>query len=828
MVHLELTAFRHQCNIPLLKTTFNCNNTTAEEIDLKFRNALLRTFVLSLAFTASVFGFGNGNSFQAVFSIQDNLGDAIIGATVAVTVGGRTLATGTTDSNGEFGLPLEAGNYEIKVNSAGFEESSKAITVSRDEKFLIELDARSLAEVVSITSNYLAGTGNAIERTPGTIGIVSKETLEDSRVFNFSEALRKVAGVQIRGEEGFGLRPNISIRGSNPTRSRKVLLLEDGLPLSYAPYGDNSSYYHPPIERFESVEVLKGSGQIEYGPVTVAGVVNYLTPNPTEDFTGFVETTGGNRDFFNGNAGLSGSFGKNGILLNFVRKQGEGARANLRSAVNDFSAKFIRTINDSNIITVKYSHFDESSRLTYSGLTEAEFASDPRQNPFRNDDLEFFREGFSASHTGVFNERASLTTTFYTSYFSRDWWRQSSNSSQRPNTLGIDPDCNGLEDLSTTCGIIGTPRDFRTSGVESRLRMSVPIGNFRNEFTIGGRFHYETQNRRRFLGFTPFAREEGSTVQERNLRNALAGAFFIQNQFVFGKFTVTPGLRVERIRYERSNLLNQQSASTSLTELIPGIGFAYNVGSRVTLFGGVHRGFAPPSTSDILTNNGGVVELDPERSWSYEAGVRARPTEYIRFETAFFRNDYENQIIAASVAGGVGSTRTNGGQTLQQGIETTFRLDSSPFFRTNYNLYFQSAYTLLANASFEGQRFSSVSGFNSVSVEGNRLPYVPRHTATSQVGLEFRGFNGFVENVYVSSQFTDDLNTFDPIPNGQRGLIGSQLYFNATANYRFESLKSTIFFTAKNITDRLFIVDRTRGIYPGIPRLIQVGFKYSF
>jgi Fe(3+) dicitrate transport protein len=112
--------------------------------------------------------------------------------------------------------------------------------------------------------------------------------------------LRKVAGIQVRDEEGFALRPNISIRGLNPTRSSKVLLLEDGIPLTYAPYGDNASYYHPPIDRFESIEVLKGSGQILYGPVTVGGVINYVTPNPPQRPSGHLTLTGGNRDYFNG------------------------------------------------------------------------------------------------------------------------------------------------------------------------------------------------------------------------------------------------------------------------------------------------------------------------------------------------------------------------------------------------------------------------------------------------------------------------------------------------------------------------------------------------
>jgi Fe(3+) dicitrate transport protein len=734
-----------------------------------------------------------------------------------------------TDSKGKFSFrELKNGNYILSVEADGFNKSIQTINFNSSQSIKIILQPMNIAEVVSVTSNYLAGSNAALERTPGAIQVISKRELESARVFNFAEALRKVSGINIRNEEGFGLRPNISIRGSDPTRSRKVLLLEDGIPLSYAPYGDNSSYYHPPIERFEAVEVLKGSGQIEYGPVTVAGIVNYLTPSPTEKNEFSLKLIGGNRDYFNGNIGFSGTLANTGIVLNFTRKQGEGSRDNLRAGVNDFSAKVVRSLNDNNIFKLKYSHFDESSQLTYTGLTEAEFAQNPKQNPFINDDLQFFREGFSLSHTGVFTSKASLTTNFYTSYFSRDWWRQSSNSDERPNRLGSDPDCLSLSDLNTTCGNQGTPRDFRTIGIEPRFNFQFETGGVRNNLDTGIRLHYETQNRRKWNGFTPNARESGSEITERNLRNTLAVSAFIQNRFVWKDFSITPGLRIENVNYERTNLLNNSNARTDLTQLIPGLGIAYNLFNKVTVFGGVHRGFAPPGTSDILTNNGGVVELDSELSWNYEIGVRMRPTDFINVETAFFRNDYENQIIPASVAGGVGSTQTNAGKTIQQGFEVNGRFDSNRLFQTQYNLYFQTAYTLLEKAQFNSLRFSGVSGFEDVLINGNRLPYTPRHLATTSIGYSYRDFDGFIENIYVGKQFSDDLNTVNPIPNGQRGIIGSQIYFNATVNYQLENLNSTIFFTTKNIFDRLFIVDRTRGIYPSSPRLIQFGWKWNF
>ncbi len=737
--------------------------------------------------------------------------------------------TTTIKRTGEFRFSnLKAGKYQLKVSADGFSEYLQSIEIIQNESVEITLEPENVAAVVSITSNYLAGSSEALERTAGSIQIIGKKELEDSRVFNFAEALRRVSGINVRSEEGFGLRPNISIRGSDPTRSRKVLILEDGVPLAYAPYGDNSSYYHPPIERFESVEVLKGSGQIEYGPVTVAGVVNYLTPNPTNKPTFSLKLIGGNRDFFNGSTSFSGTFGKTGVLFNYTRKQGEGARENIRAGLNDFSTKVVQTLNDKNVLTIKYSHFDESSQITYTGLTEAEFAENPRQNPFRNDDLEFFREGFSAAHTAVFTPKTSLTTNFYTSYFSRDWWRQSSNSNQRPNRLNSDPDCLSMADLNTTCGNSGTPRDFRTFGIEPRFNMQFDFGKLRNTLNTGFRVHYETQNRRTWLGFTPNAREEGSQITERNLRNSFAVSGFVQNRFVWKDFSFTPGLRIEKINYERTNLLNGANAKTDLTQIIPGFGVAFNPFNNTTIFAGVHRGFAPPSTSDILTNSGGVVNLDAELSWNYEFGIRTRPTDAVSLEATYFRNDYENQIVPSSVAGGVGSIVTNAGETLQQGFEMNSRIDTNRIFKTAYNIYFQTAYTFLGTAKFDSLRFSDISGSNNVLITGNRLPYTPKHLATSSVGFSYKNFDGFIENVYIGKQFTDDLNTINPTANGQRGLIGSQMYFNATANYKIEKWDSTIFVTTKNLFDRLFIVDRTRGIYPSSPRLIQFGWKWNF
>ncbi len=797
-------------------------------------NKTLYFFNFSIVFicTAIIFvGLAAGQTDSELSGrVVDANGDVVPGAIVAVSRSDiRFKMESVTDAQGVFRFAnLIAGTYRLTATAKNFGTTAKNIEFPSANDVVLSIAPEEIAAEISITSSYLAGSPESLSEIPGSIERLDAQALENSRVLNFAEALRKISGVNVRDEEGFGTRPNIGIRGTNPTRSTKVLLLEDGIPLSYAPYGDNASYYHPPIERYESIEVLKGSGQIAYGPQTIAGVVNYLTPNPTEKPTFELKLLGGNREFFNGSFQGSGTIGKTGIITSFTRKQGDGARDNVDSEINDVSTKIVRTLNDKNVVTFKFTYYGENSNVTYSGLTEAEFAANPRGNPFKNDFFFADRFGFSTSHTALLSEKAVLTTNFYTNYFKRHWWRQSSNSSQRPNRLNLDPDCLSFADLNTTCGNEGRLRDYTTVGIEPRFTYNYDAGRlFRGELQTGFRIHWEHQDRLQLIGDRPDSRT--GIPAEINIRRNQAYSAFVQNRFVFGDFAVTPGVRIEKIDIERENLLVQPNAfgKTDVTEVIPGIGVAYSGLPRTTIFGGIHRGFSPPRAEDIISNTGGVVELDPEESINYELGFRTNPIRGTRLEGTYFRLDYDNQVIPASLAGGIGAVLTNGGKTLQEGFEFSAQVDSSAFFGSRHNVYLRTAYTWIPTAEFRGERFSAID--KTVSITGNRLPYAPKTLMTTAIGYSHaRGFDGFIEGVYTGRQFADDLNTVDPTPNGQRGAIGSQTYFNATANYKIETWKTTFFVTVKNIFDRLSIVDRTRGIYPSTPRLIQAGLKMNF
>ncbi len=213
-----------------------------------FRTAF--SFAVLLIFTLPLFA-QNNLSLQG--TVRDENAPSVAGARISVSsVGVRFNRKLVTDGDGIFSFTaLPAGNYRISVVAQTFGVEVRQFRISAKDTNTIDfvVQAVAVAAEVSVTSDYLAGSPESLGEVPGSVERIGGQSLENARVFNFSEALRKISGVNVRDEEGFGLRPNIGIRGTNPSRSTKILLLEDGLPLSYAPYGDNASDYHPPIER---------------------------------------------------------------------------------------------------------------------------------------------------------------------------------------------------------------------------------------------------------------------------------------------------------------------------------------------------------------------------------------------------------------------------------------------------------------------------------------------------------------------------------------------------------------------------------------------------
>lgn len=670
---------------------------------------------------------------------------------------------------------------------------------------------------------------------PGSGATIEAQDLERSRPLTINDALRQVPGVFPRDEEGLGLRPNIGIRGLNPTRSTKVLLLEDGIPLAYAPYGDNASYFHPPLGRYERIEVLKGASQVRFGPQTVGGVINYITPAAPDEFGGRLRLAGGSLGYREADGLVGGALLGGRGLIHVQNRETDSSRDNQDLEYSDIFAKMEWDIGSDHTLGARISRNLEDSQVTYSGLTLAEFNASPYANVFSNDTFDIERWGGALTHAWSVDQATTLKTSFYGSHFVRDWWRQSSNSGQRPNDAS-DPACGGLANLNSTCGNEGRLREYWTFGLETRLAHETEVLGAGVRLEAGLRYHTEDQQRRQWNGDTPRARVPGRSVNagvvENNDRLLDAYSGFVSARIEAGKWIMEPGVRLERIEYERLNRLNGARGSTELDVVVPGLGLIYRLGRETVVYAGVHKGFAPPRVEDIISNTtGSSVDLDAEASVNWELGIRGDLAPGLYLDAALFRMDFDNQIIPQSVAGGVGATLTSAGDTLHQGFELLARGSArdAGWMTSGDDAYVRLSLTHVADASFEGRRFSGVGGFSGTSVTGNRLPYAPEWLVSAAAGYELDGWlQGEIEAQYTDRMFTDDLNTVAVTANGQRGLIEDVLIWNATVNADIRGTPLSVFITGRNLGDELYVVDRSRGILPGNRRSFQFGVTYTF
>ena len=708
---------------------------------------------------------------------------------------------------------------------------------------------------------------NALEHIPGSGRVITRETLQQNHRFTINEALREVPGVNVRDEEGLGIRPNIGIRGLDPTRSRKIHIMEDGVPIMIMPYGDPSSYYFPPVFRFDRIEILKGSGQLLYGPQNIGGVMNLITRMPSLTPQGNFQVMGGNNNYLNTHFDYGGTWGKSGYLLDLTHYQSDTPRfTNIRAKVDDVTFKTVQELSDRTAILAKFNYYREDSGIGYQGLTESQFAANPRFTPFTNDNFDFRRVGFHVAVQHMFNANLNVSTNFFGHYIARDWTRQMQDKDGIPGA-----DCNTLQtaapdecvtgnNLDATAsqalpanGRFKNAREYWVYGVEPRFHLTYRLFGLASEADFGARYMHEQSERQQFRHFSsgigqtcsPSTDAGQQCLGEDNLRTTTAYALFLQNRFFLTEqITVTPGFRMEHVNYDQQNRLSNNGTGsfgkTSITEVLPGIGATYSPVKNYTFFAGFHRGFAPPQISDAVTATGVVVDVDAELNWTYEVGARGTPVHWAGFEVTLFRMDFQNQIVSQSVAGGVGATLTNAGRTAHQGIEFATKLDlldAATGQNKNEDIIFDLNYTWVAQAEFRGTRSSSITGAALlpgeaavVSTNNNRLPYAPKHLLTAGLGYANRpvGFDARVETQCISDMFGDDRNTHNPTPNGQRGIIRGWCVLNAAANQYVKPINTTFFVTGKNLFDQLYIVDRSRGIYAGLPFLIQLGAKWTF
>ncbi|MCH7410374.1 TonB-dependent receptor [Belliella sp. DSM 111904] len=766
-------------------------------------------------------------------------GETIPYANVAVV---GTVKGAYSKLDGSFRIfDLEDGLYLLKVSAVGYKTFTKSVEVRGGEVNELELVFEETGvEMPQVT--VISSKDRVFSKVPGSVTFIDQKEINTISPLSGNEVLRRSPGVHVVDEEGVGMRVNIGIRGLDPDRSRSVLVLEDGVPVALSPYGEPEMYYTPAIDRMAGVEILKGSGQILYGPQTIGGVVNYISPNPPQEQEGSVRLQGGQGGFFSGLVNYGNTFGNTGMQVNLLKKRADNVGPTSFD-ITDFNTKFLFNINDKSELGLKLGLYNEVSNSTYIGLNQVMYDQGgqdfTRMAP--DDQLDVSRYSISFSHKYRFNENVRLNTIAYAYTTTRNWNRQDFqiNETNTPpgNWTGVvwgdTAIPGGAVFMRNSTG--NRNRQFTVGGIEPRLEVDHGLFNIKNELIVGTRLLYEQANEQRVNG-TQAGVKSGNLVEDE-VRTGEAFAAYAQNKFAISKkVDLNIGVRYENFNYERDirrrNFENIGIRDTVLLagnvihELIPGMGFNYRPNQKLNIFGGVHKGYAPPRTKDAITAMGDVLDLDAEESVNYELGLRSEIGNWLFVEMTGFWMDFSNQIIpVAESAGGLGFGVVNAGATKHRGVESAVIFELGNLFglsRTKLNYDINATYAM---STYAADRF-----INDVNINGNRTPYAPNWFVNSALTVETNGgFIGRLTLNYVGDQFGDELNRVEPTLDGRNGRIDSYTLLDAMIGYDVKRWNSRFNITVKNLTDRRYIASRRpQGIQVGLPRFITAGYEFRF
>ena len=659
--------------------------------------------------------------------------------------------------------------------------------------------------VVLPTIQVIGSQEDSISKIPGAAVIVSQEQIQQFTPSSTEEILKRVSGVYVKPEEESAIVGNIGMRGIS-SADYKTLILEDGVPVAPGLFVGNGRYYNPRIQRMDSIEVLKGSSALRYGPMNIGGVVNYRTKQPKDG--ALVDLSIGSWDTYKTTVELGGSSPTKdsnvGAILSWAKSDGFMDKS---YEMKDAVIKAGTAIGDNQWVGVKFTHYENDANISYRGQFLGEYYAKKQNNPAPDDWFLTERNSFDINHRWDINADTELQTLLYWSEMNRDYWRYGVNATASQ----------AAGRWIYTDNVSGNNRAFERIGAETRLIAKNTIFNLPGEAEIGLRVMNEKMDAVT-INATRATPRTGTTAKDTK-DSAKSVALYAQNRFdISDQLSVTPGVRVERYEQQRDDKQKNETVKTSNTEVMPGLGVTYQFIPAVQLYASVYKAFSPALNGDSLS---GMKDqkLDAETAVSWELGLRGQQ-DAVRYELTAFRMDFDNQIIPAN--SNPDFQTTNGGKTYNQGFEGAVSLEFENGFDVFANL------TWIANAEFKGDRYNKNGSLK--SKDGDRVPYTPEWVANLGLGYTYAGLRSQLSANYTGSQFTDELNT-KPIVENTSGLFTGKIdaYTIVDLTTRYTLNDQVEFYGAvKNLEDKRYIASLRQGIYVGPERSFEAGVRYRF
>jgi Fe(3+) dicitrate transport protein len=766
-------------------------------------------------------------------------------ATGAKIVVNRTLET-QTDQNGSFVVKPALGRCEILVYLSGYRHHVEVIDFKGQSRLIIELQplGDSLEEVTVSAGEFTwfnSVQGLMIVEGKKSEVIVLKDFTANLSTNSARQVFSKVVGLNIWESDGAGLQLGIGGRGLSPNRTANFNTRQNGYDISADALGYPESYYTPPMEALQRIEVVRGAASLQYG-TQFGGMVNFVM----KDAKSLLEETHGKKfgvlaaqtvgswgfvNSFNSAAYSSEKFDFYGFAQH---KRGEGWREN--SGFGVWTGFACANWKPHSKLKITF----EQTLMNYltqqpGGLTDAQFAANPRRS-FR--ERNWFEVSWRLSSLN-FEYKLSSTTTLNSKTFYLNASRQSLGNLERANVI----DFGGNRTL-----IYG---HYQNLGNETRLLKRYKIGNLPQALVLGSRAYWGFSTQKQgdaskgsgpdFWFLNPENPENSSySFPNRNF------SLFAENIFNLSEsFSLTPGIRLEHIQTNSrgfyrvmvrdmaqnivSDIKTQDNRYRERTFLIAGLGMSLKLGSDLELYGNFTQNYRAVTFSDLQIVNPNF-KIDPniqdERGYNADLGLKGNFAKIFNFDVTLFHLFYSGRIGQILRADQPPlfldyRYRTNISDSRTTGLEATFEWHS---WKTFFGTQSKTKLTLFGNLALIDARYV---GTKDKSVENRKVELVP--PLNLRTGLHFKR-NRLSASYYFShikEHFTDATNTIRSA-SGVNGIIPSYSIMDLSAayqlsrNFRFEA-------TLSNLTNRMYFTRRAEA-YPG-PGIISSegrGFYFSF
>ena len=703
-------------------------------------------------------------------------------------------------------------------------------------------------EEVTVESVTIIGSKDDLKDLPGSGAVISNEDLQKAMDTDIQKILTAVPGVYMRTEEGYGLRPNISIRGTAIERSAKVTIMEDGVLVAPSPYTSSSAYYFPTTGRIYSVEVLKGPAVVSQGPQTIGGAVNLIsTPIPEVNSGKFVQEIGEN-NMARTHAYYGVNQGNFGALVEVHEHSSDGfdSIANVGGDTGfDKSDLMIkaRYSAGNHSLTFKRVDIDENSDQSYVGLSQASFNANPRMRYGATAYDEMMNDGEQTSFTyvGDFDNLDVVFTSWQNDYH-RDWFKVSDFNNLKAHDE--DDDINELisnanngsanaqaildGELPVQIEYKHNNRYYTNEGYQFTVSTQVGI----HALTVGYRDMEDSESRVQAHEYADQAADGslsalygyvGLSGSNNRLRESSATSYYLEDTMDFGKLAITLGYRSED--YEQRHRRWSDKAGPNLTEVRTGpadvrdtmayndhttssIAATYDLSATTTLVAGFYEGMTP------------MFGADPEEADNMELGVRySEGTTNV--EAFYFASDYSRLAAECTLVSGAAcdadeSAIFSGGEAEVTGLE----LNGSMIVEGDGVSYPISISWTSTDATFKN---SSDSDYFGKVAAGDDLPYIPSKQFSIVAGfVSDSGLSGSARLVNVGSSCS-------LAACGVYNKIDSHSYLDLSLRKALND-SMDVYLIVENTTNREDLISRapSEGARSQKPRTMKVGFSYNF